>query len=96
MITFDFSYVNMNKKTIKYIDIYFCVTNDVNDICRTGHFKGIGPLKEFGSANWSWDRSSYFVSGDASNMKLTKIIITYMDGTQKILSKNMIKDNMDY
>lgn len=89
-LKFSFRYANNNKKTIKYIDVYFAVTNDVGDVCTTGHFKGTGPLGQFESASWNWDSSSYYVSGDASHMQLTKIILTYMNGTQKILSKKMI------
>jgi len=92
-ISFNFSYTNLNKKTIKYIDVYWKVTNDVNDVRKTGHFKGTGPLKELESARWAWDYSSYFVAGDASQMLLTKVILTYTDGTQKVLTKDMIRCN---
>jgi hypothetical protein len=95
MITFNFEYMNTNAKTIRYIDVYFKVTNDVNDVRLVGHFKGTGPLKEFNSASWNWDSSSYFVSGDATNMKLTKVILTYMNGTQKVLTGNLIQTNSE-
>lgn len=90
MISFNFKYTNTNRKTIRYIDVYFVVTNDVGDVRGSGHFKGTGPLKEWSTASWDWDSSRYFVAGDASNMQLTKVIITYMDRTQKILNKSMI------
>ena len=92
-VTFHFKYTNTNKKTIKYIDVYWKITNDVNDIRKTGHFKGTGPLEEFDTASWNWDYSSYYVAGDASNMEITKVIITYTDGSQKVLSKNMLHFN---
>jgi len=90
-ISFNFSYTNLNKKTIKYIDVYWRVTNDVNDVRKTGHFKGTGPLEELESASWDWDYSSYYVAGDASQMNITKVILTYTDGTQKVLSKDMLR-----
>ena len=90
-VTFNFEYTNLNSKTIKYIDVYWYVTNDVNDICGKGHFKGVGPLKEGSSASWEWDDSPYYVSGSASNMSISKVILTYMNGTKQVLSKNMIK-----
>jgi hypothetical protein len=93
MVTFSMSFVNTNRKTIKYIYVYFRVTNDVNDVRCTGHFKGTGPLEEFDVSSWNWDSSSYFTSGDATHMSLTKLIITYTDGTKKILPKNMILVN---
>lgn len=90
-IEFEFKYTNTNKETIKYIDVYWVVTNDVNDVRKTGHFRGTGPLAEFETAKWNWDYSSYYVSGDASKMQITKVILTYTNGTQKTLTKQMIR-----
>lgn len=97
-VSFSFRYMNTNTKTIKYIDVYWKVTNDVGDIRGTGHFKGTGPLKQNYSASWNWDSSSYYVAGDASNMSITKVILTYMNGTQKVLGKGEIifDDEDDY
>lgn len=93
MITFHFKYTNTNKKTIKYIAVHFRVTNDVGDVRKTGYFQGTGPLGEFETGSWNWDSSHYFVSGDASTMEFTKVVITYMNGTQKVLNKNQIVYN---
>ena len=93
MITFNFKYMNTNKKTIKYITVYWTVKNDVGDVRKTGYFKGTGPLKEWESASWDWDSSSYFVAGDASIMNITKVVLNYMDGTSVTLSKNKIVFN---
>lgn len=90
-VSFHFEYTNTNKATIKYIDVYWTITNDVNDVRKTGHFKGTGPLEEWKSASWNWDYSSYYVAGDASNMQITKVILTYTNGTQKTLSKSMLR-----
>ena len=90
-VSFHFEYTNTNKATIKYIDVYWTITNDVNDVRKTGHFKGTGPLEEWTSASWHWDYSSYYVAGDASNMQITKVILTYSNGTQKTLSKSMLR-----
>jgi len=90
-VTFDFRYINTNKKTIKYIDVYWKIKNDVNDVRCSGHFKGTGPLAYDESASWSWDYSSYYAAGDATHMNITKVILTYMDGTQKVLTGNQIK-----
>ena len=89
-ISFNFEYTNLNRKTIKYINVFFVVTNDVGDVRKTGNFKGTGPLAEFESASWNWDHSSYYVAGDATQMSINKVVITYMDGTQKVLPKKMI------
>ena len=90
-VSFHFEYTNTNKATIKYIDVYWTITNDVNDVRKTGHFKGTGPLEEWKSASWNWDYSSYFVAGDASNMVITKVILTYTNGTTKTLTKSMLR-----
>lgn len=92
-MTFKCTYQNTNKWTIKYIDVYWVVTNDVNDVRGSGHFKGTGPVKYLHGASWDWDSSYYFVGGDATNMSIRKVIITYMNGRQKVLTKNMIKFN---
>ena len=92
-VSFDITYTNMNKKTIRYLDVYWTITNDVGDVRKTGHFKGTGPVEPGGSAKWEWDYSSYYVAGDASKMHLTKLIITYMDGSKKVLSKKQIVCN---
>ena len=92
-VTFKCTYQNTNKWTIKYIDVYWVVTNDVNDIRGSGHFKGTGPVKYMDGGSWDWDSSYYFVGGDATNMSISKVIITYMNGKQKVLTKNMLRFN---
>lgn len=89
-ISFNFNYMNTNRNTIKYIDVYFKVTNDVGDLRKTGHFQGTGPLREFESASWEWDTSYYYVSGDGSNMNINKVILTYMNGTKKVLTGKLL------
>lgn len=86
MVSFHFRYVNTNPKTIKYITVYFKITNDVGDLRKTGYFRGTGPLEEDESASWSWDSSSYFVAGDASNMNITKVVLTYMNGKTQVVT----------
>lgn len=93
MITFNFRYANTNPKTIRYIAVYFKVTNGVGDVRRTGYFQGTGPLKYGETASWEWDSSSYFVSGDASNMSITKVVITYMNGTKQVVTGKYLRFN---
>ena len=92
-VSFNIEYMNTNKKTIKYIDVYWKATNDVDDVRGTGHFKGTGPLEYLESASWDWDYSMYYLAGDTSNMKITKIILTYMNGTKRILTGDNIVCN---
>lgn len=93
MVTFHFSFVNTNPKTIKYITVYFKISNDVGDVRKTGYFKGTGPLAEGESASWNWDSSSYFVSGDATSMNITKVILTYMNGMKQTLTGKTLRFN---
>lgn len=90
MVTFEFDFLNLDKRTIKYIDVYWNIYNDVDDLRGSGHFKGTGPLEQYSTGSWSWDNSMYFVDGDASWMKFTKVIITYMNGQKLILTGKKI------
>ena len=93
MVTFHFRYTNTNAKTIKYITVFFKIDNGVGDVRKTGYFQGTGPLKEWETASWEWDSSSYFVSGDASNMSITKVVITYMNGTKQTVTGKYLRFN---
>lgn len=93
MVTFNIRYTNTNSKTIKYLTVYFKITNDVGDIRKTGYFQGTGPLKEGETASWDWDSSSYFTAGDASNMSITKIVLTYMNGTKQVVAGKYLRFN---
>lgn len=96
MVTFNISYVNTNAKTIKYLTIYFKITNDVGDTRTTGYFQGTGPVKEWESSSWEWDSSRYRTANDATKMHITKIVITYMNGSkQTIPAKNIWYNNVD-
>jgi hypothetical protein len=93
-----FSYFNSSKKSIKYVDLYFSVYNDVGDRCYlkydrsyVGKIRGVGPVDSFTSGSWKWDKATHYTSGDATNMKIVKLVITYMDGTIKSLTQQSIK-----
>lgn len=93
MVTFNIRYTNTNSKTIKYLTVYFKITNDVGDIRKTGYFQGTGPLKDGETASWNWDSSSYFTAGDASKMSITKIVLTYMNGTKQVVAGKYLQFN---
>ena len=92
-VTLNLNYENTNPKTIRYISVYFKITNDVGDVRCTGVFRGTGPLKQWESASWNWDNSMYFVAGDASKMRITKIVITWMNGKQQVVSGRYLQFN---
>ena len=93
MVSFHFRYTNTNAKTIKYITVFFKIDNGVGDVRKTGYFQGTGPLKQWETASWEWENSSYYVSGDASNMSITKVVITYMNGTKQIVTGKYLRFN---
>lgn len=95
-----FTYYNISKKTIKYVDFYFNLYNDVGDKCYlkynksyTGSVRGVGPVEPECSGSWTWDRATHYTTPDASEMRIVKIVITYMDKTVKTLTGNAIKFN---
>ena len=95
-----FTYYNTSKKTIKYVDFYFSLYNAVGDKCYlkycksyTGSVRGVGPVDSECSGSWTWDRATHYTTADASEMRIVKIVITYMDKTVKTLTGNAIKFN---
>ena len=92
-ISFNFKYTNTNKNTIKYIEVFWVVTNDVGDVRKTGSFKGTGPLEVWDTGTWDWDHSMYYVAGDATKMNISKVVITYMNGSKITLPKGKLHFN---
>lgn len=94
----NFAFMNMAKKTIKYVDFYFSVYNDVGDRCyldfgrsSVGHVRGVGPVESLESGSWSWDSPTHYTSADASEMRIVKLVLTYMDGTTRTIPKASLK-----
>ena len=93
-----FSYYNTSYKVIKYIDFYFSIYNPVGDKCLLkfpstyiGKVRGVGPVEPWDGGSWAWDRATHYTSADASEMRIVKIVIYYMDGTIKtLMGKNII------
>ena len=89
-VSLELEFFNTNKKKVKYIDVYWVATNDVDDVRGRGVFKGTGPVEYLSSASWSWNNSLYFLANDATTLRIAKIVLTYMNGTKKILTGNSI------
>lgn len=95
-LSLSMQYMNTNKKTIKYIELFWQTKNDVGDVRNRGSFRGTGPVKYWESASWDWDNTSYYVARDVTTFWVTKMVITYMDGTKKVLpEKQIIYDSRD-
>jgi len=76
---------------------HFSIYNPVGDKCYlryensyVGSVRGVGPVEPFESGSWNWERVTHYTSSDASNMKIVKLVITYMDGTTKTIPSNAI------
>lgn len=96
-IEINYSFFNTSNKTIKYLDLYFSVYNAVGDRCSlrynksyVGNVRGVGPVESFEAGTWNWDRATHYTSADASEMKIVKLVITYMDGTTKTIPRDSI------
>lgn len=93
LVSFNISYTNLNAKTIKYLQVFFKITNAVGDVRCTGHVRGTGPVEQYTTCSWSWDYTGYSVAGDATTMHLTKLVITYMDGKTRTIPAASIRYN---
>ena len=70
--------------------MFWQTKNDVGDVRNRGSFKGTGPVKQWDSGSWDWDNTSYYVARDVTSFWVTKMVITYMDGTKKVLTEKQI------
>lgn len=91
-----FSYMNTNKKTIKYLTFYVSFYNAVGDICRNeingntlAVCKCVGPIKFGEKASYSWENSPVFYNSVAHEAKIKKIVIQYMDNSKAVLINNI-------
>lgn len=92
-IKLEFDYVNTNPNTIKYIDVYFTLKNAVGDICTIdysnyGKVRLIGPIEEYETGSYKTDVIGY-ASSIPKSMRITKIVLTYMNGKTYTLVKEI-------
>lgn len=103
----DIFFINNYNKTIKYITVNYKVYNPVNDPCKfsnnsyTSYVKCVGPIEPGGSASYKFDSPTAYTSYDASNVKITSIVIQFMNNTKITLTKQSQykveeSDNLEY
>ncbi|WP_316848906.1 hypothetical protein [Pedobacter agri] len=85
---FDIAFLNLSKKTIKYIYLTVTATNPVDDRIGTKTVRAIGPIKPNDSGSYSFENTFY--SSSAEYLSMDQIKIQYMDGTIKLLNKAQI------
>ncbi len=87
-IGFDISFLNMSKKTIKYLYMTVTATNPVDDKIGTKTVRAIGPIKPNDSGSYNFENT--FLSSSAQYLSLDAIKVQYMDGSIKLLSKSQV------
>lgn len=83
-------YVNTNKKTIKKIKFFYTLINDDDLYGGEGSVEGDGPVGQFSGEKWSFNITDSRVWEDATTLNITKVIITYLDGSKITLTGNKI------
>ena len=86
---------NTSKKKIKYVTVYWQSKNDVGDVRDHGYLKGTGPVEPECFGYWHWDNTFHFLSGDVTYLSITKIVITYMNGSSVTLYGKSLKFSDD-
>jgi hypothetical protein len=89
-LIFDFSYTNTNKKAIKSIDIYCNILDPAENVKKVIKLKATGPIEMLETKSWSWDDDSNPVPPMVTSLQIGKLVITFKDGQQKILVKDII------
>ena len=80
---FKIQFLNMSKKTIKYIWFTVKGINSVNDVVSSKTLKGIGPINPNSESEYSYDY--VWLTDIVAKCKLPIIKIQYMDGTFKTI-----------
>ena len=85
-LIFDFAYTNTNKKAIKSIDIFCDILNPAESVKKVIKLKATGPIEMLETKSWSWDDPKNTVPPLSTDLTISKLIITFKDGRQKILT----------
>ncbi len=90
-LVYDFSYTNTNKKTIKNIEIHCHVLDAAGNVKKVIKLKANGPIKMLETKSWTWDdEKENRVPSNVNDARIGKLVITFSDGQQKILIKDII------
>lgn len=84
-----FEYFNTNKQRVKYIDVSYATVNEVGDIVDKGTLHGVGPIESMDTSAWRWECVPTHPT--SSKMRITRIVLTYMNGRKVTLNGNQIK-----
>lgn len=95
-LVFDFTYTNTSNKEIRNIDIYYNIRDAAGNSKKTGKLTAGGPVEVFEQRQWQWTDSKIPVPDSSVDMEITRLVITFKDGKQKIIAKkDLIVRSMD-
>ena len=86
-LLFDFTYTNTSNKEIRAIDIYYNIRDAAGNSKKTGKLRADGPVAIFESHQWSWTDSKIPVPDSSVDLEITRLVIVFKDGKQKIIAK---------
>ena len=86
-LVFDFTYTNTSTKEIRAIDIYYNIRDAGGNSRKTGKLRAEGPVTVFEQRQWSWVDSKIPVPDSSVDMEITRLVLVFKDGKQKIIAK---------
>lgn len=87
-VTLGLTFANLSNKTIKYLEAFFSIYNEVNDLRCKGNVSGTGPIEPGNTGSWDWDYTRYYTARDSRYLYIDRIVLTYTDGTKHTLANN--------
>ena len=93
-LTFRCNFFNLAPRTIKEMVIHWQLTDDDEEVLKTGVFRAAGlNVKPYLWRAMKWSHSSFTVPEEATNMYLTKVMIRYTNNETEVLGEDDIFTN---
>jgi hypothetical protein len=89
-LVFDFTYTNTSNKVIRAIDIFYNIRDAAGVTKKSGKLRAEGPVEIFEQRQWNWTDSKIPVPDSSVDMEISRLVITFKDGKQKIIAKKDI------
>lgn len=86
-LVFDFSYTNTSQKNIRAVDIYFNIRDAAGASRKTGKIRADGPVEVLETRQWNWTDTKIMVPGSVVDMEITRLVVIFTDGKQKVIAK---------
>ena len=72
------------------IDIFCNILDPAENVKKVIKLKATGPVEMLETKSWSWDDDTNPVPPMVTGLRISKLVITFKDGQQKILVKDII------